>query len=79
MERMNCILIEDDILEILDAVHEQIQKNLVCCKCPTPCDKTTRCALAMKNLQTDIHMFVDAYRKHNKIEETEEEDTPKEE
>ena len=69
-KRMNCILIEDNVLEFLDETMQQMSKGLVCCKCPNPCDKTTtRCAVAMKNLLTDINMFVDSYKKHNKMDE----------
>lgn len=69
MDRMNCVLLEDNILEFLDEVDQQIKKNLVCCKCPNPCDKTSRCALAMQNLLVDIKMFKEAYMVHNNIEE----------
>ena len=72
-KRMNCFLIEDNVLEFLDETMQQMSKGLVYCKCPNPCDKTSRCALAMKNLLMDIHMFVDSYKKHNNLEETEEE------
>lgn len=68
MERVNCILIEDDVLEMLDEVQKQMEKGLICCKCSNPCEKNTRCAAAMKNLLTDIHMFVDAYAKRNEPE-----------
>lgn len=72
MERMNCIVMEDNILELMDEIDKQMNSGLVCCKCPNPCNKDSRCALAMKNLLTDIHMFVDAYRKHNNLEHIEE-------
>lgn len=69
MERMNCVLIEDDVLEFLDEIQKQMTKGMICCKCPNPCNKDNRCALSMKNLLTDINMFVDAYKKHNNIED----------
>ena len=73
MERMNCVLIEDNVLEFLDEIEKQMQKKLVCCKCPNPCNSQgSRCAVAMKNLLTDIHIFMQAYKKHNDLEEIEE-------
>ena len=73
MERMNCVLIEDNVLEFLDEIEKQMQKKLVCCKCPNPCNiEGSRCAVAMKNLLTDIHIFMQAYKKHNDLEEIEE-------
>ena len=69
MERTNCILIEDNVLEFLDEIEKQMSKGLVCCKCPNPCEKNGKCALAMKNLLVDIHMFVEAYKEHNFQEE----------
>lgn len=69
MERTSCILIEDNVLEFLDETEKQMSKGLVCCKCPNPCDKTGKCALAMKNLLVDIKMFVEAYKKHNNLNE----------
>ena len=72
MERKNCVLIEDDVLEFLDEIQKQMDKKLVCCKCPNPCGSdSSRCAVAMRNLLTDIHMFVTSYKKHNGIEEQE--------
>lgn len=72
MERKNCVLIEDDVLEFLDEIQKQMDKKLVCCKCPNPCGSdNSRCAVAMRNLLTDIHMFVDSYKRHNGIEEQE--------
>ena len=73
MERLNCVLIEDNVLEFLDEIEKQMQKKLVCCKCPNPCNSEgSRCAVAMKNLLTDIHIFMQAYKKHNDLEEIEE-------
>ena len=70
---MNCVLIEDNALEFLDEIEKQMQKKLVCCKCPNPCNSEgSRCAVAMKNLLTDIHIFMQAYKKHNDLEEIEE-------
>lgn len=64
--RLNCVLIEDNILEFLDEIQGQISKGIVCCKCPNPCDKTsTRCSVAMKNLLTDIGMFTNSYIQRN--------------
>lgn len=78
MERVNCVLIEDNVIEFLEEVQEQMNKKLVCCKCPNPCNSEgSRCSVAMKNLLTDIHMFLDSYKKQNNIveEEKEEEET----
>ena len=73
MERMNCVLIEDNVLEFLDEIEKQMQKKLVCCKCPNPCNSEgSRCAVAMKNLLTDINIFMQDYKKHNDLEEIEE-------
>ena len=73
MERMNCVLIEDNVLEFLDEIEKQMQKKLVCCKCPNPCNSEgSRCGVAMKNLLTNIHIFMQAYKKHNDLEEIEE-------
>lgn len=69
MERVNCVIIADDVLEFLDEIEKQMTKKLICCKCPNQCSgEDTRCAMAMKNLLTDIHLFQDAYKTHNKIE-----------
>ena len=73
MERLNCVLIEDNVIEFLEEVQEQMNKKLVCCKCPNPCNSDgSRCSVAMKNLLTDIHMFLDSYKKQNNLEEKEE-------
>lgn len=71
MERLNCVVIEDDILEFLDEVEKQLGKGIICCKCQNPCEKTSRCAVAMKNLLTDIRMFKESYKEHNPEIETE--------
>ena len=70
MERK--LLIEDDVLVFLDEIQKQMDKKIICCKCPNPCgNETSRCAVAMKNLLTDINMFVTSYKKHNGIEDEE--------
>jgi hypothetical protein len=75
MSRVNCVLIEDNVIEFLEEVQEQMSKKLVCCKCPNPCGGDgSRCAIAMKNLLTDIHMFLDSYKKQNDIQEVEKEE-----
>jgi len=73
MDRVNCVIIENNVLEFLDEIETQMTKKLICCKCPKPCEGETRCAMAMKNLLTDIHMFQDAYKKQNELEEVTEE------
>lgn len=70
MERISCVLIQDDVLEFLDEIEQRLTKKLICCNCPNPCDKeTTRCAIAIKNLLTDIHLFTQSYTKHNNLED----------
>lgn len=71
METMNCVLIEDNVLQFLDEIEKQMVKKLVCCKCPNPCNgETSRCARSMKNLLTDIHLFKESYQKHNDLDES---------
>lgn len=71
MERMNCVVIEDNILEFLDEIQNQLSKGIVCCKCKNPCKEETpsRCSVAMKNLLTDINIFIKAYSENNPKEE----------
>lgn len=73
MSRTSCIVIEDNILELLDEIESQLSKGIICCKCKTPCEKNTRCAMAMKNLLTDIDIFTKAYSEINAEEPVEEE------
>lgn len=76
MERLNCVVIEDNILEFLDEIQQQINKGIICCKCKNPCDATmgTKCRIAMKNLLTDINMFEKAYSERNPKEEKQEQE-----
>ena len=69
VDRLNCIVIENDILEFLDEIETQLSKKLVCCKCTHPCDGSSRCAMAMKNLLTDLSIFDETYRKQNELAE----------
>ena len=71
MERVNCIVIEDNILEFLDEIQNQLSKGIVCCKCQNPCKEspTSKCAMAMKNLLTDIGIFIKTYSELNPKEE----------
>ena len=70
MDRVNCIVMEDNIIEFLDEIETQLGKGIVCCKCKNPCEKNTRCAMAMKNLLTDIKLFMEAYQEVNpKVDE----------
>lgn len=62
MERVNCMVIENDILEFLDEAEQQLSTGVVCCKCKNPCEKDTKCAMAMKNLLTDIRLFKETYK-----------------
>lgn len=71
MERMTCVLMEDNVLEFLDEVEKQMQKKLVCCKCPNPCNGQSRCSMSMKNLLTDIHLFMEAYKDQNNLKNIE--------
>ena len=73
MERMSCVVLEDNILEFLNEIETQMGKGIICCKCEKPCDKNTRCAVAMKNLLTDIELFKKAYSERNISEEVKQE------
>lgn len=75
MSRTSCLVIEDNILELLEEVETQLGKGIICCKCKNPCEKNNRCALAMKNLLTDIDIFKKAYIMNNPEEVSEEEET----
>ena len=79
MERLNCVVMEDNILEFLDEIEQQLGKGIICCKCKNPCEanSSTRCRISMKNLLTDIRMFKDAYMEINPKKEVEE-DVPQE-
>lgn len=72
MERLNCVVIEDNILEFLDEIQQQMEKGIICCKCKKPCEAegNSRCRMAMKNLLTDINIFKKAYTEVN-VDETE--------
>ena len=63
--KMNCLLIEDDVMELVHELQEQLTSGVVCCKCPNPCDKTGRCAIALKNLITTTKLFEEAYVAQN--------------
>ena len=65
MERTSCVIIEDNIMEFLDEIETQLSKGIICCKCTNPCEKNTKCAVAMKNLLTDIELFKKAYSEVN--------------
>lgn len=71
MERVNCVVLEDNILEFLDEIQTQMEKGIICCKCKQPCDSDnmSKCKMAMKNLLTDINIFKKAYSEVN-IEES---------
>lgn len=71
MERKTCVILEDNILEFLDEIENQLGKGIICCKCKNPCEKNTKCAMAMKNLLTDIGIFIKAYSEVNPKEEKE--------
>lgn len=68
MNRTSCVVIEDNILEFLDEIETQLGKGIICCKCQNPCDKKSRCAVAMRNLLTDIDLFKKSYSEVNKVE-----------
>lgn len=63
--KMNCLLIEDDVMELVHELQEQLTSGVVCCKCPNPCDKSGRCAIALKNLITTTKLFEEAYVSQN--------------
>ena len=66
--KMDCIVIQNDILELISEVETQLSSGVTCCKCKKPCNKEgTRCAVAMKNLLTDINIFKKAYIEHNPV------------
>lgn len=69
MERLNCVVLEDNILEFLDEIEKQMNQKIICCKCKNPCEDNTRCRIAMKNLLTDINIFKNAYLERNKVTE----------
>jgi len=71
MERMNCVVMEDNIMEFLNEIESQMSKGIICCKCKTPCnvDSISKCKMAMKNLLTDIGLFRKAYSEVNIDEE----------
>lgn len=75
MERLNCVVMEDNILEFLDEIEQQLSKGVICCKCKNPCDTNTKCKITMKNLLTDINMFKNAYLEKNPKEEKQENST----
>lgn len=66
--KMDCIVIENNILELINEIEQQLSSGVTCCKCKEPCNKEgTRCAVAMKNLLTDINIFKKAYIEHNPV------------
>ena len=61
--KMNCLLIEDDVMEILQELEHQLDSGIICCRCEHKCDGSGRCALSKKNLLTDLKIFKDSYMK----------------
>ena len=74
--KMDCIVIENNILELINEIEQQLSSGVTCCKCKNPCDKSneniTRCAMSMKNLLTDISIFKKMYIEHNPVLEVQE-------
>ena len=66
--KMNCLVIEDNVLEIINELQQQLESGVVCCRCGNKCESQTTCALSMKNLLTDIKIFKEAYQKQNEEE-----------
>lgn len=60
---MNCVLVKNEILELLNEVKEHIKKGTCCETCPHQCGQNGRCAMAMSNLMIDIQMFENSYQK----------------
>ena len=60
---MNCVLVKDELLELLKEVKTHIINGTCCETCSTPCGHTGRCAMAMSNLMVDIQMLENSYQK----------------
>ena len=65
MEKVSCVVMEDNIFEFLNEIEAQLGKGIICCKCKVPCEKNSRCHQAMQNLLTDINLFKKAYSEIN--------------
>lgn len=61
---MQCLLVKDELLELLKQVKLQIISGQVCENCPNKCEQNGRCAMSMANLMTDIQLFEQSYTKH---------------
>lgn len=73
--KMDCIVIENNILELINEIEQQLSSGVTCCKCKNPCDKSesiSRCSMSMKNLLTDISIFKKMYIEHNPVLEVQE-------
>ena len=74
--KMDCIVIENNILELINEIEQQLSSGVTCCKCKNPCNKSedsiSRCSMSMKNLLTDISIFKKMYIEHNPVLEVEE-------
>lgn len=72
--KMDCIVIENNILELINEIETQLSSGVTCCKCKEPCNKETmsKCAMSMKNLLTDISIFKKSYIEHNPVVQIEE-------
>ena len=68
---MHCVVLENDILKFIEEIENQLKKEVICGKCKKPCDKNTRCAVAMKNLLTDVELFRKAYTDYKEKAEAE--------
>ncbi len=69
MSILDCVFLENKILEILQEAEKQLNSGVVCCKCENPCEGNTRCKIALKNLITDIALFKKAFLDHNPVED----------
>ena len=65
MEKVSCVVMEDNIFEFLNEIETQLGKGIICCKCKVHCEKNSRCHQAMQNLLTDINLFKKAYSEIN--------------
>ena len=74
--KMDCIVIENNILELINEIEQQLSSGVTCCKCKNPCNKSedsiSRCSMSMKNLLTDISIFKKSYIEHNPVVQIEE-------
>ena len=75
MEKVSCVVMEDNIFEFLNEIETQLGKGITCCKCKVPCEKNSRCYRAMQNLLTDIDLFKKAYSEIKPNEKTVEQET----